>query len=74
MPHTRRLKLVPFKSDPSGPLLGLLGPSGLLGFSPDADCDLNHVALESRRADYRTAMVNSGDFGGAEMSVIVQRD
>lgn len=40
---------------------------------PDADCDLNHVALEARQADYRTAMVNCSDFGGAEMSVIVRR-
>ena len=40
---------------------------------PDAECDLDYVALESRSADVRTVMKNSFGFGGQNAVLIVRR-
>ena len=40
---------------------------------PDAECDLDYVALESRSADVRTVMKNSFGFGGQNAVLVVRR-
>ncbi|UGS38058.1 beta-ketoacyl-[acyl-carrier-protein] synthase family protein [Capillimicrobium parvum] len=40
--------------------------------APDPECDLDHVALRSRRADVRTAVVNAFGFGGQNCVVVLR--
>jgi 3-oxoacyl-[acyl-carrier-protein] synthase II len=41
--------------------------------NPDAECDLDYVPHESRRADVRTAISNSFGFGGANAALVMRR-
>lgn len=40
---------------------------------PDPECELDHVALEPRRADPRLALSNSFGFGGTNAALVLER-
>jgi 3-oxoacyl-[acyl-carrier-protein] synthase II len=50
---------------------GVLPPTTNLEH-PDPECELDHVALEARRADVRTAAVNAFGFGGQNCVVVLR--
>ena len=53
-------------------LTGLLPPTANLD-DPDADCDLDHVRGEARRAAISVAMSNSFGFGGHNVALVFGR-